>query len=98
MEKMNVNDFVTPFSKKVFEKIKECYEKVGKFDIAFVESEFNVDEISRITKMMAERQRLNTNDEKVLYDLISALAKEKEVSADKDTFDSILDAINKKKK
>lgn len=98
MDKMKTEDFVTPFCKKVFEKIKECYEKTGKFDIAFIEDDFNVDEISRITKMMAERQRLNTNSEEILLDLISSLAKEKETSADGDTFDSILDAIKKKKK
>jgi len=98
MDRMNVDDFVTPLCRKVFEKIKECYLSIGKFDIAFIEEDFSVDEISRITKMMAERQRLNTNDESVLLELINSLAKEKESSADGDTFDSILDVINKKKK
>lgn len=98
IEKMKTEDFVTPLCKKIFKKIKECYEKTGKFDIAFIEEDFNVDEISRITKMMAERQRLNTNGEDVLLELISSLSKEKEISKDEDTVDSILDAIKKKKK
>ena len=98
MEKMTVDNFVTPFCKKVFEKIKECYDSVGKFDIAFIQDAFNVDEISRITKMMAERQRLKTNGEDVLNDLISSLSKEKNEAEDSDSFDSILSAINKKKK
>lgn len=98
IEKMKTEDFVTPLCKKIFKKIKECYEKTGKFDIAFIEEDFNVDEISRITKMMAERQRLATNGEDVLLELISSLSKEKEISKDEDTVDSILDAIKKKKK
>ena len=98
MDKMKAEDFVTPLCKKVFEKIKECYSKTGKFDVAFIEEDFTVDEISRITKMMAERQRLNTNGEDVLQELIQSLSKEKEAVTDGDTFDSILDAIKKKKK
>ena len=98
MEKMSVNDFVTPLCKKVYEKIKECYESTGKFDIAFIQEYFNVDEISRITKMMAERQRLTTNGEDVLCDLIESLSAEKEIAKDEDTVDSILDMIKKKKK
>ena len=98
VEKMNPDNFVTPFCKRVFEKIKECYESVGKFDIGFIQDDFNVDEIARITKMMAERQRLNSNGEDVLLDLINSLSKEKEAVKDEDTVDSILDAIKKKKK
>ncbi len=98
MEKMTADNFVTPFCKKVFEKVKECYDSVEKFDIAFIQDEFNVDEISRITKMMAERQRLKTNGEDILNELILSLSKEKDVADDSDTFDSILSAINKKKK
>ena len=48
--------------------------------------------------MMAERQRLKTNGEDVLNDLISSLSKEKNEAEDSDSFDSILSAINKKKK
>ncbi len=98
VEKMKAEDFVTPLCKRIFEKIKECYEQTGKFDIAFIEEDFNVDEISRITKMMAERQRLTTNGEDVLLELIDSLSKEKTISKDEDTVDSILDAIKKKKK
>lgn len=98
LDKMTVDDFVTPLCKKLFEKIKESYEAIGRFDIAFIEEHFNIDEISRITKMMAERQRLTTNGEDVLLNLISSLSKEKIASQDKDTVDSILDIISKKKK
>ena len=98
MEKMTVNDFVTPLCTKVFERMKECYDSFGKFDIAFIEEHFSVDEISRITKMLAERLRLTTNSEDVLINLIDTLAKEKTIIQDTDSVDSILDAITKKKK
>lgn len=98
IEKMNPDNFVTPLCKRIFEKIKECYESVGKFDIGFIQEDFNVDEIARITKMVAERQRLSANGEDVLLDLINSLSKEKQASNDVDTVDSILDAIKKKKK
>ncbi len=98
VEKLNSDDFFTPFCKKVFEKIKESYEKAGKFDIAFIEDDFSVDEISRIMKMMAERQRLSTNDDNVLIELIDSLRAQKDDIRDEDTVDSILDTIKKKKK
>ena len=96
-EKLDVNDFVTDFCKRVFAKIKACYDETGKFDIAFLEEDFNVDEISRITRMLAERQQLMTNSENVLVEMISALKSEKESVKDEDTVDSIMDIINKKK-
>lgn len=98
MEKLTVNDFLTDFSKKLFENMKDCYEKMGKFEIAFVAENFNFDEISRITKMMTDRQYLKTNDENVLNELIISLKSENENKDDSDSFDCILSAINKKKK
>ena len=88
-EKLQVDDFVTPFSKKVFENIKECYDKFNKFDIAFIGDVFTVDEISRITKMMASRQCLKTNGEDVLNELINSLKTESANSDDSDSFDWI---------
>lgn len=97
VEKLSPDSFVTDFCRRVFEKIKECYEQTGKFDIAFIEEYFTVDEISRITRMMAHRQQLSENGLEVLESLILALQREKEESEDSDTVDSILGAINKKK-
>jgi DNA primase len=98
LERLTSDSFITPLGKRVFEKIKERYDETGRFDIAFIEEDFNVDEISRITKMMADRQRLDSNGDDVLNELISTLLNEKDEAEDSDTVDSILSAINKKKK
>ncbi len=98
VEELQPEDFVTDFCKKVFEKIKECYLQAGRFDIAFIEEYFTVDEISRITKMMAQRQQLTENGTDVLNNLIDSLKEQKTETKDEDDIDSILGAINKKKK
>ena len=46
-------------------------------DIAFVEEHFNINEISRITKMLIERQRLDSNGADVLDSCIKSLKAEK---------------------
>lgn len=98
VQDMTADDFVTDFSKKVFEKIKDCYENIGKFELAYIGESFTFDEISRITKMMTDRQCLKNNDEKVLNELIVSLRSEKDNKNDSDSFDCILSAINKRKK
>jgi DNA primase len=98
MERLKPEDFVTEFCRRVFEKIKECYVLTGRFDIAFIEEHFSVDEISRITKMMAQRQQLTENGIDVLNSLIDSLLEQKAEEKDEDDIDSILGAINKKKK
>lgn len=97
VEKLQVDDFITAFSKKVFEKISNAYREYGKFDLGLIEGGFSLDEISRITKMLSERGRLNCNDEQVLNEYIRVLLSEKQKSTDSDTFESILDAIKKRK-
>lgn len=90
------DDFITSFNKKVFEKISEVYNEYGKFDIAFISDSFNSDEISRVTKMLVARQRLENNSEEIMSELIKSLKKEK---ADKNTesIEDILDIISRKK-
>ena len=97
VEKLTPENFVTDFCKKVFTEISECFKQTGKFDIAFIEEHFSVDEISRITKMMAQRQQLGDNGMEILTGLISDLLEEKDEAQDDDTIDSILGAINRKK-
>ena len=97
-ERLTEESFVTPFCKKVFEKIVSSYKEYGKFDIAFIQEDFNLDEISRIAKMQSERSRLSVNDANVLNEYISILSEENQKKDDTDTIDSILDAIKNKKK
>jgi len=85
VNRLSGDDFITPFCKKVFESIASVYKTHSKFDIGFIEGDFSLDEISRITKMQSERGRLSVNDEGVLNDYISALLKEKQKSIDSDT-------------
>lgn len=97
VERLSVDDFVTPFCKKVFECISKIYSEYGKFDIGYIQDEFTVDQISRITKMLTNRQRLSVNDKETLDSLIESLAKEQKKTEDKDSFDDILGAIKNKK-
>ena len=98
VERLSVDDFVTAFSKKVYERISNAYKEHGKYDLGLIEGDFSLDEISRMSKMLSERGRLNCNDEQVLNDYIRVLLAEKQKSDDSDTFESILDAIKKRKK
>ena len=97
LEKLSTNDFVTSFCKRVFESISNIYKECGKFDIGYIQGDFTVDETARITKMLTERESLSINDTKTLEELISSLKEEKNKD-DEDSFDSILKAIEKKKK
>ena len=89
--------FVTAFNRRVFDSLVKSYNEYGKFDIGFIEGDFTLDEISRITRMQSERGRLTANDDVVLDEYISLLSKEKQKNDDSDTFDSILAAIKNKK-
>ena len=98
LSRLSSENFITTFSKKVFEGISAAYKQYGKFDLGFIEGDFSLDEISRITKMQSERGRLSVNDERVLNEFVDALVEEKQKSVDSDSFDSILDVIKNKKK
>lgn len=98
VERLNSDNFITPFSKKVFESISTVYKEYGKFDIGYIQDEFSVEQTSRITKMLAVRERLTKNDEETLQNLISSLIEEGQRKEDLDSFDDILSAIKNKKK
>jgi hypothetical protein len=71
------DDFVTPFCKKVFESIVSSFEQNNKFDIGYVQDEFSFEQVSRITKMLTERERLSKNDSETLISLVNSLKIEK---------------------
>lgn len=97
MERLKSDDFITSFNKKVFEKICEAYKAYGKFDVAYVSEDFKIDEISRITKMLIDRQQLNSNGADVLDVCIDSLIAEKGKKEEKDSLDSLKDLISRKK-
>ena len=92
------DDFVTPFCKKVFESIVSSFEQNNKFDIGYVQDEFSFEQVSRITKMLTERERLSKNDSETLISLVNSLKIEKNKKNDVDSFDDILNTINNKRK
>ena len=95
--RLTVDNFVTPFCKKVFESISSIYKEYGKFDIGYIQEEFTVEQTARITKMMTDRQRLSGNDKSALDSLITSLTKETAKNNDSDSFDDIISAIKNKK-
>lgn len=97
VQTLSADSFVTPFSKKVFESISSIYKEYGKFDIGYIQEDFSIDQISRITKMLTERERLTKNDKEALENLIVSLEKEHSKKEDFDSFDDILKAIKNKK-
>ncbi len=94
---LKADDFITSFNRRVFEKMIECYDANGKFDIAFVEEDFNINEISRITKMVIERQRLDSNGADVLDTCIKSLKAEKNREDAVSNLDSLENLFKKKK-
>lgn len=95
---LSTDDFVTSFGAKVFQKMQELHNSNIKFDIAYFLEDFSQDEISRITKMMTDRQMLNSNGRDVLLECIEALRAEKGRGSGEDSVDSLMDLLNKKKK
>jgi DNA primase len=94
---LTTDDFVTGFNRRVFEKMIESFSLNGKFDIAFVEEDFNINEISRITKMMVDRQGFDSNGEEVLETCITNLKAEKNKKDASSSMDSLVDLFKSKK-
>ena len=88
---------MTGFNRRVYEKMIECFNNNGKFDIAFVEEHFNINEISRITKMLIERQRLDSNGADVLDSCIKSLKAEKNKDDASSSLDSLQSLFKSKK-
>ncbi len=97
-KRLTSNDFITPFCKKVFDSIVSVYKELGKFDIGYIQEDFSLEQISRITKMLTERERLSVNDKATLENLISSLTSEGNKKEDSDSFDDIFDVIKNKKR
>ena len=95
---LKVDDFVTAFSKKIFQKMLELHNSNVKFDIAYFSEDFSQEEVSRIAKMQTDRQMLNSNGADVLDGCIEALRSEKNKKENENTLDSLQQLLNRKKK
>lgn len=96
-ETLTEDDFITTLSKKVFTSICDAYKECNKFDIGFIQSDFSVDEISRISRIMLERQQLSVNDDDTLNELILSLKSARLKKGSATSLDDILKSINNKK-
>ena len=96
---LSETDFGTEFGTRVFRAISEVYRKNGAFDVAVLSESFKQDEISRITKLALDRQKL-TNDMSVYLSNVAALKKErgKREHEGEDAFDAIRRLRNKNNK
>ena len=98
-EKLSENDFVTDFSRRVYQKIMEIYEESQHFDMGRMNESFTQDEMSRISKMIADRTKLSGNGETELMATLQALRRESDRSRKgEDVLDDIEAIIKRKKK
>ena len=96
VERLSSDNFVTGLCKRIFESVSAAFKECGKYDIGYIQGDFSIDEISRITKMVASREMLSNNDEAELNNLIDSLSSVKN-KKDVSSFDNILDMIKNKK-
>ncbi len=73
---LSADDFFTAFGKKVFEKIIELTDEVGRFEFGMLGEVFSPDEMGRITELRIRREKLSLNSEDVLRDGINKLKNE----------------------
>ncbi len=76
---LNRDDFITPFSRRVYDEWKRIAETDGRdADLSLLNESFTPDEIGRIHRMYRARKALSVNDLSALCELCAALKKEKE--------------------
>ncbi len=73
--RISPDDFLTSFGRRVYEAIKQVYEESGGFDIGALPDKFTQDEISRLVKLILDRQNLR-NDDEVFAEYAAALKRE----------------------
>ncbi len=99
-DSITADDFVTSFSRRVFEAVTNLY-KENVTDLSSLNESFTPDEVSRIFDMKFRRQELLSNGTKVLNEQIAALKKEKmrltTVRKNIDSNDDLLSIINRAK-
>ena len=74
---ITAEDFVTDFGRRVFESMCALENSEGGYSKAMLEQSFDLDEISRITRMEIERTELVKNDKEVFDACILSLKNER---------------------
>ena len=93
---LTVDDFVTEFNRRVFDRLLESGSEGGLGSFA---DEFSPEEISRMSSMLVARQELTDNSESVFEESINALKRAVSESADKNgDIDSLMKLIESKKR
>lgn len=91
-------DFVTDFSRRVYRQIMAIHEESGRFDMGRMNECFSPEEMSRVSRMLADRTRLSGNGETEMMSTLAALRREAEKNrSGGDVIDDI-EAILKRKK
>lgn len=88
---ISADDFVTSFSRRVFEALCELENSEAGYSKAMLGQMFDVDEMGRIEKMEIDRRRLARNDREVFLSCIESIKQEKSRLEDKQSKDSFDD-------
>ncbi|MBQ9120819.1 MAG: DNA primase [Clostridia bacterium] len=98
-ENLTEEDFVTDFNRRVYQRLMEIHGESQRFDLGRMNEFFTPDEMSRISKMIADRTKLSGNGEKELETTLAALRREADRSRKgEDVLDDIEAIIKRKKK
>ena len=101
---ISADDFVTSFSRRVFEALCELENSEAGYSKAMLGQLFDIDEMGRIERMEIDRRRLARNDREVFLSCIDGIRQEKSKLEDKqsnDGFDDLRrmqEALKNKKK
>ena len=100
---IRADDFVTAFSRRVFEALCELENSEAGYSKAMLGQMFDIDELGRIEKIEIDRRRLARNDREVFMSCIESIKREKSKLSEQssDPFDDLRkmqEALKNKKK
>ena len=97
---LEVSDFRSDYCRRLFEFFSENVQD-GKFDVGYLNSEFEPEEVSRAFRLMHERALLDDNSPKVFEAIVREMRAERNKQVPEkssDDVDSIIDILSKKNK
>ena len=99
--KLDAEDFVTEFGRRVFEAIMKLETTESGFSFSLLGESFNPDEMGRITSMECKRREMTRNDSEVFNSTVDSLKKLKARKDDSDwlgQIKSLQDELKKKRR